>query len=235
MMQVPHLRPVIDAEQYQLDGVIHLMQSDQAEPKPKTRQRGRQTAPKRDKIRAIVRPLLEAGQSPNVADLAQELGVARETIREALALERGRLEGLREVAQVAPPEPIDLSVLTASQRERFEILERRVRAQLEREHNDRLTAEVTRHIKETLMPIYGGKLATAEKLMKRGRPFTHAEFRDVLGACHPDCVDPERRLRAFNLLKEKEVVLRPEEKDRPLTSDLPSKDELQARMRASKR
>ena len=57
--------------------------------------------------------------------------------------------------------------------------------------------------------------------MKNGKPFSNKEFISILHALHPDSTSKEYRDAAFALMKEKEVLLRPEEKDRPLSGGLP--------------
>lgn len=85
------------------------------------------------------------------------------------------------------------------------------------------------------MPFYGEKLAKAELLMKVGKPFTNKEYLGILRSLHPDSTSEGHRSAAFNLLKEREVLLRPDDKDRPLSSGLPrTLAELLARRNASK-
>jgi tryptophan 2,3-dioxygenase len=52
-------------------------------------------------------------------------------------------------------------------------------------------------------------------LMKTSKPFTNAEYLSLLRATHPDSTSPEYRHVAFLLLKEKEALLRPEERKAP--------------------
>jgi hypothetical protein len=117
---------------------------------------------------------------------------------------------------------IDTSILSQTAQQKFAALERRLRSYLEATFNDQVTREVHRHIEEYLLPHYKEKLEKAEMLMKIGKPFSNAEFRIMLRALHPDSTDQSHRRAAFDLLMQKEVVLRPEEKDRPLTSTLPT-------------
>jgi hypothetical protein len=88
---------------------------------------------------------------------------------------------------------------------------------------DRVTQGIRQHINEYLMPRYKERLEQAELLMKRGKPFTKDQFVGVLlRALHPDSTSPENRTAAFILLKQKEVALRPEEREKPLSGGLPT-------------
>jgi hypothetical protein len=116
---------------------------------------------------------------------------------------------------------IDSSILSKSAQERFAALESRLRSQLDAEYSDRVQREVRRHSDEYLMPVYKERLERADLLTKVGKPFTNAEFIGLLRALHPDSTNAENRQEAFGLLKSKEILLRPEEKDKPLSSGLP--------------
>ena len=99
--------------------------------------------------------------------------------------------------------------------------DQRHRDRMERVFRDQVQQEVTRHIKEYLMPHYKDLLAEAELVMKIGKPFTNKEYLSILRALHPDSSSVEYRHDAFLLVKARQVVLRPDERDRPLTSSLP--------------
>ncbi len=224
-----------DQESVRFDTVIRLIQ---APPEPKAKsggggRRGKAPSPQRDKARDIVRPLVEAGLPISENKLHHEHGLAEISFREAVSLERGRLEGLQEAAESGP---IDTSVLGKTAQDRFATLERRLRAQLEAEFSDRVQRGITKHIEEYVMPTYKEKLEKAELLMKIGKPFTNAQFISILRALHPDSSNAENRQAAFVLMKAKEVLLRPEEKDRPLSGGLPtSLPELLARKKTFSR
>lgn len=220
-----------DNEIARFDAVIRLMQAPKAKPQPKAEPqlRREKPSPQRDKALEIVRPLIQAGLPTPPDKLHQEHGLAEISFREAAAWERGRLEGIAEAK--AADALIDESILSKSQQEKFTALEKRLRARIETDVEDKVYAEVVRRLEENKMP-WRDRLERADKLSKVGKPFSQAEYRDILAALHPDCLDEERRNRTFRLFKDKEILLRPEEKDRPYTSDLPSKEELLARMKA---
>lgn len=166
-----------------------------------------------DKARPLVRPFVEKGEP---VPRKQFEGVSEKEITNAVLVERGRQEGIRETQQ---NEPIDPSVLGKTAQERFEALEKRLRAQLEREFDDRVMIAVEKHINEYLLPHYKERLEKAEAILGVGMPFTNAEYRMLLAKTHPDKGgDPT----VFQLLKSKEVLLRSEEKERPLSSALPT-------------
>ena len=178
-------------------------------------------SPKLDRAREVVRPLVEANRPINRQKLAAEHDLTLNAIQSADLYERGRLEGLKAATETATA-PIDTSVLNRSAQEKFAALEQRLRARLEAAFHDRVHQEVVRHIEEYLMPHYRERLEKADLLMKIGKPFSHKQFLSLLGALHPDTTSAERRHDAFILLKAKEILLRPEEKDRVLSSGLPT-------------
>jgi hypothetical protein len=104
------------------------------------------------------------------------------------------------------------------------------------EFSNQVQQEVSRHIDEYLMPHYKEKLERADLLSKVGKPFTHDQWRKILRGAFPECINAEWRTEQWNLLKEKEVLMRPEEKDKPFTSGLPtSLADLLARKKTNKR
>jgi hypothetical protein len=181
--------------------------------------------------------MVEAGQPVNRIKLREEFGWSHQPMKMAEYFERGRLAGLQEAAQRAAPAAPDLdpSMLSKSAQAKLAALEARLRTRVEAEIADRVHLEVVRHINEYLMPYYGERLAKADLLMKIGKPFTNAQYLNLLRALHSDSSNPDNRQAAFILLKEKEVLLRPEEKDRPLSGGLPKTlAELLARKKAAK-
>lgn len=204
-----------DNESVRFDAVIRLMQAP-SEPAGEPRKR---QSPKTDEAREIVRPLVESGKPVNPVTLAKEHGLTERAVANARMIELGRLEGLQEAVESGP---IDTSVLSKTAQDKFKTLERRLRAQLEADHSRRVQLEVTRHIEEYLMPHYKEKLEKAELLTKIGRPLTKEQFYSLLGAVHPDTTNAVNRNAAFILLKAREVVLRPDERDKPLSGDLPT-------------
>lgn len=47
-----------------------------------------------------------------------------------------------------------------------------------------------------------------DTILNSRKPFNYREFRLILSALHPDCVDMDRRSKAFNLFKSRESILR---------------------------
>lgn len=224
-----------ESEPARFDAVLGMLQEP---PEPKARSSKRQPLPLNptptiERVRGLIRPMVEAGKPISREKLSAKFGVTVTDIWYAHQLERGRLSGLQEAAEKAETaSPIDASTLSKSAQEKFAALERRLRAEIDA----RVHLEVQQHINESLMPYYAERLAKADLLTKIGKPFTNAQFISLLRAVHPDSSSPEYRHAAFLLLKEKEVLLRPEEKDRPLSGGLPKTlAELLARKKAAKR
>jgi len=218
----------IGDEKARFAAVLHSMQDGKSQPARKTKKIV--PKPQLAKARELVRPFVEANLSVSRDDIVIAAEVSHYTVDVAVQCEEVRLETLREI-QTAP---IDTSILDKSAQDRLAALESRLRAKHEAEFNERLRRGIEKHIDEVLMPRWGERLAKADRLMQGGKPFSHAEFRILLRALHPDSAnyDTDGKLRdvAFGLLMEKEYLLRSEEKAHPLSSGLPtSLAELQAR------
>ena len=141
-----------------------------------------------------------------VLDLERLTGIPRHDLRPDLY-------SAGEAHAPPPVQPVEV---------RDEEKDQRHRATMETEIQKRVQAETKRHIEEYLMPVYGERLAKAELVMKLGKPFTNKEYLSILRALHPDSSSDEYRNAAFRLMKERQVLLRPEEKDRPLSGGLPT-------------
>jgi hypothetical protein len=205
----------------------------------KAKPRNRDT--KVEHARLVLRPLVEAGLAVNPKWLSASSGFSEPTLERAYDWERCRAEERQtlreelrteleaelraelraELAAVQPtPAPAAPPVVNPIQ-EKLSVLEARMKQRLQYAFEDKVLEEVKRRINENVLPYYKNKLATAELVMKAGRPFTNQEYISLLRAFHPDSSSPEYRTAAFRLIKEKEPLLRPEEKDKPLTSRLP--------------
>ena len=183
---------------------------------------------KQARARVIVRQLLKAGVKPSGTNLERIHGIPRIDFRTAIEVEEARLDGYMKGLDDAPLSP---DILNTSYRGKFDALVKRY----ERDFNNRVSDEVKRHIAEYLMPMYKKKLEKAERVMSAvlGKPFTNEEYRLLLSALHPEA-DSERRANAFQMVKDKEIVLRPETTEKPLTSDLPTTvEELLARRKTA--
>lgn len=204
-----------------------------------TKAKPRNLNTKVEKARLVVRPVVEAGLTIDPEKLSKQSGFSEPTIERAYDWERARWEALQEAAATAPPpvptpvpepipEPVPVplapavtATLPPATQEKLAALEARLTKRLELAFEDRIQAELKKRIEENVLPYYKDKLAKAELLMKSGKPFTNQEYISLLRAFHPDSSSPEYRTAAFRLIKEKEPLLRPEEKDKPLTSRLP--------------
>jgi hypothetical protein len=182
--------------------------------------------------REIVRRLLQAGKKPSPTILERIHGIPRIDFRNAIMAEQAYIDGYNAGYTEAPLDP---SILNASYRAKYDALVKRYERRFEQVFNNRVSEEVKRHINEYLMPLYKDRLEKAERVMtaSRGKPFTNEEYRLLLSALHPES-DELRRARAFQMIKDKEVVLRTEERGKPLTSGLPtSVEELLARRKTA--
>jgi hypothetical protein len=183
---------------------------------------------------ALIRLKLQAGLKVSSKGLERENpGISEGTFSRAWLHERARISGVQEGLLMTP---IDTSVLSEKERQRFIKLEEKLRAQLERERADmdlELNRRLTEHITEIVLPQYKEKLAQADLVLKRGTVLSNKEYIQLLAALHPDSTNEQRRHEAFAFLKSREIVLRPPEKDKPLSGDLPrTLGELLARKRA---
>lgn len=136
----------------------------------------------------------------------------------AQTFEEGRQAGLRENLD---QRAVDAVALSKTSQARLDAHEKRLTAKIAATVDALTRAGIVRHIDEHLMPQYKDLLAEAELLMKIGKPFTNKEYLSILRALHPDSSSVEYRHDAFLLVKARQVVLRPDERDRPLTSSLP--------------
>lgn len=153
------------------------------------------------------------GVEPTQVQVQEKAGVSNTVVRRAFTQRKAEEALLKR-------EP-DLGDMPKSWKEKYERALGRAVAKLEAEYNQRRMAEVERHINEYLMPLYREKLEKAERVMAISkRPFTVDEFRQLLAALHPDST-PDRRAPVFNMVKEREHLLRPPERDKPFTSSLP--------------
>ena len=169
-------------------------------------------------------------------DALKAAGVAEPT-RDQVALKAGvgstparqAITQRKTAAAVIGQDP-DLEGMPKSWASKYEAAVRRRVMQLEAEYDRRRMDQVQKHIEEYLMPVYREKLEKAERVMQVGKkPFTIDEYRQLLGALHPDST-VESRTKMFIVVKDREHLLRPPERDKPLSGDLPKTlEELLAR------
>ena len=171
-----------------------------------------------------MRPLIATGKFFSVKELADQHGIGNGTFWTGINAELARNEALAQVG------PIDPAALGKTVSEKYAALERRLMGQFE----NAVQEEVRRRVNEHVLPYYKERLANADKLSQYGKPFTNEQYRQVLAALHPDS-QPERRAKAFALVKDKEILLRPEDRPQPYTGDLPQTiEELMARRRTKR-
>ena len=165
------------------------------------------------------------GIEPTLVDVEVRAGVSNTVVRRAF--ERRKTE-----AELAKQEP-DLASLSLSAREKVEAAVRMIQKRMEREFDMRLQHAIRIQMAEHIMPMYAEKLALADRIIAvNKKPFSIEEYRKLLGALHPDSSSVERRTEMFRIVKERELLLRPAEKDKPLSGNLPKTlDELMARRR----
>lgn len=191
--------------------------------KPKT-DPGLTTTPELQKALEAIDAFKTAGVEPTQDQIAKRAGVSSTVVRRAV--ERRRTE-----AEIAKQEP-DLASLPASAKAKVEAAVRKIQKQMDREFDSRVQQGIQKHIVEILLPLYSEKLALADRINAGKKPFSIEEYRKLLGALHPDSSSVERRTEMFMIVKQRELILRPAEKDKPLSSDLPKTiEELLARKR----
>jgi hypothetical protein len=163
------------------------------------------------------------GVEPTQTQVEERASVSSTAVRRAF--ERRRTE-----AELAKQEP-DLASFSATAKEKIEAAVRKIQKRMDAEFDMRVQQGIRAHMAEHVLPMYAEKLALADRIIAiHKRPFSIEEYRKLLSALHPDSSSIERRTEMFRLVKERELLLRPAEKDKPLSSDLPKTiEELLAR------
>lgn len=187
--------------------------SDRKTPKPR-KPAEVTTSPEMAKALDAYDTIRAGGVEPTKIQVETQAGVSNVVVRKAF--ERRKTE-----EAIAAKEP-DLEGLPSKWLAKYETAVRQITRKLEAEYDARRSAEVQRHIDEYLMPFYAEKLARAERIMMTSRkPFTVDEYRQLLAALHPDSL-PERRGVMFAIVKDRELLLKPPERDKPLSGSLPA-------------
>jgi len=169
--------------------------------------------PKTQKAIDTYKAFKAAGVAPTQAEVQDKAGVSSTAVRRAFTI-------LRTQEEMLAQEP-DVAGMPKTWKDRYDAAITRKVAQLEAEYDERRMAQVRKHIDEYILPLYADKLAKAERLMEISKkPFTVDEYRQLLAALHPDST-PDRRAKVFTMVKDREHLLRPPERDKPFTSDLP--------------
>jgi hypothetical protein len=164
------------------------------------------------------------GVDPTQAQVEERAGVSSTAVRRAF-------ERRKTAAEIAKQEP-DLASLSAKGKAQVEAAVRKIQKRMDAEFDMRVQQGIRAHMAEHVLPMYAQKLAMADRIIAvHKRPFSIEEYRKLLAALHPDS-PPEMRTEMFRIVKERELLLRPAEKDKPLSSDLPKTiEELLARRR----
>lgn len=156
----------------------------------------------------------QAGIDPTREQVATKAGVSEMPARRAI--------DKRKAEEALSQQGADVSDLPKTAREKAEAAVRKIRKQMESEFDQRLQAAIRKHITEFVLPMYAEKLELADRILATNKkPFTIEEYRKLLGALHPDSSSVERRTEMFRIVKEREALLRPADKDKPLSGDLP--------------
>jgi hypothetical protein len=182
-----------------------------------------------DPIEDVVRKLVAEcndGEWRSLTKMAQVVEAPKSTVREAIdrlgmavmRSEVGRMysiggaegailavAGLKAKAEPAKAKP-DTSDLSKSAQDKLDAHKRR----LDREFEVRLQQGIEKYVNEVLIPHYNGRIEKADRLLSGGKPFTNEEFAVLEKALHPDSSTLELRNHAFSLVKEREIMLRPE-------------------------
>ena len=200
------------------DEIVRLMQSPD-KPGAAPRSPRERKSPQLEKALDVVRPAVAAGEPVSREEMAEASGVSSTTIQRAQNFEEGRQEGLRENME---QRVVDATVLSKTAQAKMDAYKKRLDDNMVAAVEIQTRAGIARHIDEHLMPFYRERLAEADLLMKLGKPLTNKEYLSILRALHPDSSSVEYRHDAFLLVKSRQVVLRPDERDRPLSSGLPT-------------
>jgi hypothetical protein len=190
--------------------------------KPKT-DPGLTNTPEMEKALAAYDAFKASGVEPTQQQVEDRAKVSSTVVRRAF--ERRKTE-----AELAKQEP-DLASLSASAKAKVEAAVRKIQKRMDAEYSMRLQHGIHAYVIENVLPSYSEKLALADRIIAvNKRPFTIEEYRKLLAALHPDNTNHEQRTAAFVLFKQRELLLRPPEKDKPLSGDLPKTiEELLAR------
>jgi len=184
-----------------------------SKPKPPKPDPGLATTPEMQKALDAYDFFKSAGVEPTQQQVEEKAGTSNMPVRRAF--ERRRTE-----AELARQE-VDISDLPATSKAKVEAAVRKIQKRMELEYERRVQLGVQKFVTEFVMPTYAEKLALADRINGGKKPFSIEEYRKLLGALHPDSSSVERRTEMFLIVKQRELILRPPEKDKPLSGDLP--------------
>jgi len=159
-------------------------------------------------VREHVRPLIEQGDLLHVQEVVAATGRSRIIAEAAIAFERGRAEGIAEAGETAAPDP---STLPKTAQEKLALFERRLRAQLEAEFEQRVRDEVKRRLEardaEDSVAVEQANELIRQNTGRMRPPFTAEQYHQLLWALHPDNRDPAKVTAGFILLRQKKLSL----------------------------
>jgi hypothetical protein len=162
---------------------------------------------------------IENGETIGRNKIAEEIGVSNSTVDIAIALERGRVEGIVEAEALALNEQ---GKLTKTQAKHVEALIKKYRRDLDQQFATALEAEVTKRVEERKTSLDKAREACNEqknkafaeqqrwkKLINGHKTlFTMEEFRVIVMALHPDnSASEETRARALQSFTDKKLQL----------------------------
>jgi hypothetical protein len=141
--------------------------------------------------------------------------------KEKSAAAAAREEGRREVEDKISP-----GTLPKSYQEKFAVLERRLRKELEAEFEQKVIAACDRMLEETLLPHYNQSYAEHQQVIKSRRGvMTNADYNKIRACLHPDRVqDPALKARyaeAFRIFNDAKICLLDEKQMATLTFGMP--------------
>lgn len=171
--------------------------------RPKGSGKKRET-PVLDRARAIVRPLVAAGEQTHSRKLQAEHGISHVHFETAIAVEKAQRD--------APP--VDATTLAMTAQQKLALAIRQHKHKLDAEFDQRVRDEVRRRIDEMYLPAHHKLIAESEEVLKTYRQkgiFTSAQFKKIVACLHPDRVRDselkEKYTEAFNIMNAKRLSL----------------------------
>ena len=169
--------------------------------------------------RELVRDAVENGEVIGRNKVAEEIGAHNSTVDIAIALERGRHEGIVETEAVVLNEQ---GKFTKAQAKHVEALVKKYRRDLDSQFKAAVEAQVDKRVKDRKAALETARAACAKqlneafkdqqhwrRLINNRKPlFTVDEFRAIVMALHPDnSASEETRARALQSVTEKKLQL----------------------------
>jgi hypothetical protein len=178
-----------------------------------------------EKMRAIIRPLIEAGEPINRKALAAEHGVTNGVIENAALMERGFLQGFLQGLQQGRDEvdPLAPSAMKGTMMQRYEAALQVARKQIREELIEEVRAEVHADFEKVYLEHWRQRCARAERITAAHKGvLSKQDYRILLAGLHPDQNRFERARDAFEIFKGLEDVLVKEKEPVSNAPPLPS-------------